>query len=368
LAEQAQARGPLPEPFAPITAKMLRFGRAGRRGRLRMPQLTRTTKRWGYAVASVASVVGVLEYKFQECITVVGNPAQVTSPHSLFWLRTLFGRARSRWLGSMSEAYVPVAMRAPLYNMFASRYGVNLEEIRYPLDAYRTFQDFFGRALRDGVRPIAKLPNGLVSPVDGCVMTHGVVEGWDARVDQVKGASYHVPALLGVDPMELAAEDREVHFIVLYLGPGDYHRIHSPAKCSITSGRHFSGELLPVRERLLSRLSDIFTVNERVVLSGKWRFGNMNMVLVAAANVGNIWLDFDEKLKTNRLRDIPVYCGGDISAKKYHDSHELNAGSTVGGFKLGSTVVLVFDAPKGFEFKVAPGDKVQVGVPLGGVA
>lgn len=343
----------------------MRMGRRGRR--LRLPQLSRNQKRWGYAAVSVASVVGVMEYKFQECIHVVGNPAQVTSPHYLFWLRTLFGRARSRWLGSLSEAYVPVAMRSPLYNLFAARYGVNLDEIRYPLDAYRTFQDFFGRALRDGVRPITEMPDGLVSPVDGAVMTSGVVTGWDARVDQVKGASYHVPAFLGVDPMELAAEDREVHFIVMYLAPGDYHRIHSPAKCSISSGRHFSGELLPVRERLLSRLSDVFTVNERVVLSGKWCFGNMNMVLVAAANVGNIWLNFDEKLKTNRFRDIPVYCGGDISIKKYQQSHELDAGTTVGGFKLGSTVVLIFDAPKGFEFTVAPGDKVRVGAPIGGV-
>lgn len=341
--------------------------RMGRRGRLRFPTLSRTTKRYGYAVVSVTAVVGVMEYKFQECIHVVGNPAQVSSPHTFFWLRTIFGRARSRWLGSFSEAYVPVAMRSPLYKTFAARYGVNLDEIRYPLDAYRTFQDFFGRALRDGARPIADMPEGLVSPVDGAVMTCGVVSGWDARVDQVKGASYHVPAFLGVDPMELAAEDSEVHFIVMYLAPGDYHRIHSPAKCTITSGRHFSGELLPVREGLLSRLSDVFTVNERVVLSGQWGFGNMNMVLVAAANVGNIWLDFDEKLKTNRLRDIPVYCGGDISHKKYHQTHELKAGSTVGGFKLGSTVVLIFDAPKGFEFKVAPGDKVRVGVPIGGV-
>ena len=34
--------------------------------------------------------------------------------------------------------------------------GANLAEVKYPLDEFRTLQDFFGRPLRDGARPIAK--------------------------------------------------------------------------------------------------------------------------------------------------------------------------------------------------------------------
>ena len=39
----------------------------------------------------------------------------------------------------------------------------------------------------------------------------------------------------------------------------------------------------------------------------------------------------------------------------------------MGGFKLSSTVVLVFEAPDGFEFGVRPGQKVKVGPKLGDV-
>jgi phosphatidylserine decarboxylase len=310
----------------------------------------------------------MMQYKFLECIEIVGNPAQITSPNTLFWLRVLFGRMRSRWFGALTEVRLPVGLRAPLFRLFAWTYDVDLEEVRYPLDSFRTFNDFFCRVLADGARPISDLPTGLVSPVDGRVLTSGVIRSANARVEQVKGATYSVPAFLGQDPMESKGDQSLVRYIVLYLAPGDYHRIHAPCQVKFSQGRHFCGELLPLKQSLLRKVDDIFAVNERVVLSGDWRHGQMHLVAVGATNVGNIYLDFDEKLKTNRLRDITVHCGGDVSRKLYPEGVSLDTGSHVGGFRLGSTVVLVFDAPECFEWKVKPGDSIRVGEPLGDVA
>lgn len=309
-----------------------------------------------------------MDYKFRECMDIVGNPAQVTSPHSLFWLRMFFGRARSRWFGSLADAHLPTALRAPLIQAFAWKYGANLDEVRYPLDAYHTFNEFFTRALKDDARPIAEVDRGLVSPVDAQVLSIGEIDREDARIEQVKGATYSVPAFLGTEPMAIAGPSSVVRYVVLYLAPGDYHRIHAPCKVTFTKGRHFAGEVLPMSPSFLRRFDDLFAVNERVVLSGEWELGQFHLVAVGAAMVGSIYLDFDAKLKTNRLRDITVHCGGDVSSKLYPGGVDLGPGDGLGGFKMGSTVVLFFDAPKDFLWEVEPGERVQVGKPLGRVA
>ena len=43
----------------------------------------------------------------------------------------------------------------------------------------------------------------------------------------------------------------------------------------------------------------------------------------------------------------------------------LGKGQRLGTFHMGSSIVLVFEAPKGFEFCVQPGDSVRYGQPLG---
>eukprot|EP00746_Dinoflagellata_sp_MGD_P018154 gnl/MRDRNA2_/MRDRNA2_142092_c0_seq1.p1 gnl/MRDRNA2_/MRDRNA2_142092_c0~~gnl/MRDRNA2_/MRDRNA2_142092_c0_seq1.p1 ORF type:complete len:344 (-),score=52.84 gnl/MRDRNA2_/MRDRNA2_142092_c0_seq1:286-1317(-) len=334
-------------------------------GRFNMAAFKAARRRRMFAFGTVGTcgVVLTFEFKFTECIDVVGNPAQVTSPHKLFWMRMFFGRTRSRFVTFLTEANIPVTLRNPLFKSFAWMYGADLSECRYPLDSYRTFSDFFSRRIREGVRPVSK-EAALVCPSDGTVAALGVVEGIGARVEQVKGASYYLPFFLGVDPVEKAQPNRVVRYATIYLAPGNYHRFHSPSDFTIAVGRHFAGEVLPVFKGLLQRFNDVFTVNERVVLSGNWEFGQMHYVAVAAYNVGGIFLDFDDRLRTNQLRDIVAYCGGDRNSKTWPKEINLAKADVVGGFRMGSTVVLVFESPENFEWKVAVGDKVQVGTPL----
>ncbi|KAF8308606.1 phosphatidylserine decarboxylase [Clavulina sp. PMI_390] len=163
----------------------------------------------------------------------------------------------------------------------------------------------------------------------------------------------------------------ELYFAVIYLAPGDYHRFHSPTAWVVEKRRHFVGELFSVSPWMTRRLQDLFVLNERVALLGRWRHGFFGMVPVGATNVGSIRVNFDETLRTNlRRRKVPP---GSFAEATYANASSLlrgqplTAGQEMGGFRLGSTIVLVFEAPVGWVWDVKVGQKVKVGEKMGAV-
>ncbi|KAK3812252.1 MAG: phosphatidylserine decarboxylase [Benniella sp.] len=157
-------------------------------------------------------------------------------------------------------------------------------------------------------------------------------------------------------------------FCVIYLAPGDYHRFHSPTNWVAETRRHFSGELYSVSPWMVKKLQDLFVLNERVVLLGKWRYGFFSMVPVGATNVGSIVLNFDKELRTNSREDRHRRGFGELSysgVSRLLNGQPLRVGDEMGGFKLGSTVVLVFEAPEKFKFVIEAGQRVKMGQALG---
>ncbi|KAG9248298.1 phosphatidylserine decarboxylase-like protein proenzyme [Calycina marina] len=164
----------------------------------------------------------------------------------------------------------------------------------------------------------------------------------------------------------LTSENRtSLYYVVVYLAPGDYHRFHSPTAWVAETRRHFAGELYSVSPYLQRTLPGLFTLNERVVLLGRWRWGFFSMTPVGATNVGSIKINFDRELRTNSLttdtaadraaeeakargEDYSGFAEATYSgASRILNGHALRRGEEMGGFQLGSTVVLVFEAPKG---------------------
>ncbi|KAL1930516.1 hypothetical protein VTP01DRAFT_10678 [Rhizomucor pusillus] len=159
-------------------------------------------------------------------------------------------------------------------------------------------------------------------------------------------------------------------FCVIYLAPGDYHRFHSPTNWVVEKRRHFAGELFSVSPYFVKLLQNLFVLNERVVLLGRWRYGFFSMTPVGATNVGSININFDEALKTNRKEDIPLGTYTEVSyksASRLLRGKPLRPGDEMGGFYLGSTVVLVFEAPSNFEFKLTAGQRIKMGEALGDI-
>lgn len=198
------------------------------------------------------------------------------------------------------------------------------------------------------------------------------------------------------------AHPTALYYIVVYLAPGDYHRFHSPVSWVVQRRRHFAGELYSVSPYLQRMLPGLFTLNERVVLLGRWRWGFFSYTPVGATNVGSIKINFDRELRTNSLttdtaadraaeeaaeRGEPYSGFAEATyegASRVLGGHALRRGEEMGGFQLGSTIVMVFEAPKGvrkgafgegfggekhggWEWLVEKGQKVKMGSALGKV-
>jgi phosphatidylserine decarboxylase len=93
--------------------------------------------------------------------------------------------------------------------------------------------------------------------------------------------------------MNYKQPENRLYYCVIYLAPGDYHRFHSPTNWVIHTRRHVAGELYSVSPYMAKILKDLFVLNERVVLLGRWKYGFFSMSPVGATNVGSIRINFD---------------------------------------------------------------------------
>src|ERR1700739_3613670 len=81
-----------------------------------------------------------------------------------------------------------------LIRNFIRDYGVDLNEaVESDPAAYKTFNEFFTRALKPGARPIAHAD--LICPVDGAISQFGRIN--THTIFQAKGHEYTTQALLG---------------------------------------------------------------------------------------------------------------------------------------------------------------------------
>lgn len=181
-----------------------------------------------------------------------------------------------------------------------------------------------------------------------------------------------------------ADKPTKLYYLVVYLAPGDYHRFHSPVSWVCQTRRHFAGELYSVSPYVQRTLPGLFTLNERVVLLGMWKYGFFSYTPVGATNVGSIKINFDKELRTNSLTTDTEADRQAVAAKErgesysgfseatyegassYLHGHPLNRGEEMGGFQLGSSIVMVFEAPAGERTKSFDEGGIEGGMVKGG--
>ncbi|HAK15448.1 MAG TPA: phosphatidylserine decarboxylase, partial [Acinetobacter junii] len=136
----------------------------------------------------------------------------------------------SRVIGKVA-ASENVLVKTAVIQAFKAKYGIDMSiaEQTNP-NQYKSFNEFFTRALKEGVRGVDERADSIVCPADGAISQLGKIEAGD--IFQAKGQSFSVEKLIG-DP-QLAKPFVDGQFATVYLSPKDYHRVHMPFAGTLT--------------------------------------------------------------------------------------------------------------------------------------
>ena len=220
-----------------------------------------------------------------------------------------------------------------LIRWFVGKYGVDMSEAENPdIASYASFNDFFGRPLKPGVRPLADAD--FISPVDGAISQFGAID--DHHILQAKGHRFITTQLLAGDAA-LADRFRHGSFANLYLSPKDYHRLHMPCAGRLQRMIYVPGALFSVNPTTARGVPGLFARNERVVcVFDSETHGRFVMVLVGATIVGSMATTWHGVVNPRRT--------GVIAEWEYADRPiALEQGEEMGRFLLGSTVIMLFE-------------------------
>lgn len=241
--------------------------------------------------------------------------------------------------------------------VFLGLFDINMAEAAQPDPyAYRTFNDFFTRALKPSARPIAIEPEFIVSPVDGTVSQCG--ELLNESILQAKGQNYSLQELLAGDAESVAAY-RNGSFACIYLAPYDYHRIHMPYAGTALKNIYVPGALFSVNAATARAVPRVFARNERLICEFNTALGRVAVILVGALHVGSIeTVHCGEVNPPPRRRKRPEIIAAGVG-------RPFTKGEELGRFNMGSTVVLLFERGRvHWDAGMKPSALVQLGRPI----
>ena len=241
----------------------------------------------------------------------------------------------SRCVGLLAESRWPL-IKNTFIDFFLNQYNIDMSIAAEPDPrAYACFNDFFTRALKEGVRPITQ--EGIACPADGAISQLGKIE--EDRIFQAKGHHYTLTQLLGGDEA-VAAPFVNGDFATVYLSPKDYHRVHMPFAGTLKEMIYVPGQLFSVNTVTAGQVPGLSARNERVVCLFETELGPMAVVLVGAmivASVETVWAGLVTPPKRQLKR---------VDYQKQPEAMALDRGAEMGRFKLGSTAIVLFGPNK----------------------
>jgi len=235
-------------------------------------------------------------------------------------------RTLTRIVGWFAQWQAPRWLLQLAIRIYVRKYRIDLSQFAFDWSTVKTFNEFFTRPFKGGMRPFA--PRGVASPAEGFLYRYGCLT--EGLLIQCKGEAYPQSYITGTEVMHTGS------YVTIYLSPGDYHRVHAPVDMTIEQIAYFPGRLFPVNERSVERVKSLYCINERVVLTGRCEYGRFEFVFIGAMIVGKILLTFvpgwPQALRKRREEFV------------MHDTWRVRRGEELGYFEIGSTVIFIVES------------------------
>lgn len=211
------------------------------------------------------------------------------------WLRWTYGTGLGRFaLNALVKRAVAsryygwkMSQRSSAYRVlpFIVDYNLDVDEFAKKPYSFKSFNEFFSRALKPGARPIAAGDRVAVLPADGRHLAFPNVDA--AEGFYAKGQKFDLRSFLGSE--ELGREFAGGSLLISRLCPVDYHRFHFPVAGTPGEPRLINGFLYSVSPIALRRNLAYLWENKRVVtLVESPVFGKVAVCEIGATMVGSI--------------------------------------------------------------------------------
>lgn len=227
--------------------------------------------------------------------------------------RLMIELTNGRWSSVILRRFARSGISRFVVPSFAKIYKLNQDEMEKTLHEYHTLHDLFIRTLKKEVRLVNEDKNSVVSPVDAVIEDVGSINETSEML--VKGKSYSIQEMLGSD--QTVTKYLNGTYMVLYLSPSHYHRIHSPVEGAVVKQWTLGSKSYPVNKMGLKYGVRTLAKNYRMITEVSTASGHIAIVKVGAMFVNSI--------------------------EKTHKGMNLQKGEEMAYFSFGSTVVLLFE-------------------------
>jgi phosphatidylserine decarboxylase precursor len=222
-------------------------------------------------------------------------------------------------------------------------YDENYPDITFPSKTWMSFNQFFAREVKPGLRPVAGMFDDriIVSPAD-CTFQEKLHIDDHSEITVKYTHKYNIQQLLEGSPYQ--NRFRDGLFMHSFLGPNDYHRFHAPVRGTVLESRSIQEEVY----------LDV-TINSDGTFDAPdgtgYQFKQTRGLIIFDSPIGLVAvlpIGMAQVSSVNMTAVVGAY---------------LNKGDEFGYFQFGgSDIILLFEADSGVEVTAAPGIHTNVGI------